>query len=291
MGPTPVDLLATVLAYDDARGAPVSNAPHSGYQRVDAGQTVILMDTGRPPPVAVSQEAHAGCLSFEMSWKQHRLVVNCGLPAMNKENWRQVARATAAHSTATLNDRSSCHFLESSPMRRLLAGTPIVGGPRKVTVERTDTAVDFGLTASHDGYAADFGLVHSRTLRIAPDGGAIDGVDNFTPVGGAAQRAPDEYAVRFHLHPSVKANRLSEGRGVILLLPDKEVWTFATLGEPVHVEESVYLAGSDGPRRAVQIVIYGHARTAASVRWSFRHSPPATPGVRPDRMDEPELPL
>ena len=31
MGPTPIDLLATVLAYDDARGTPVSNAPHSGY--------------------------------------------------------------------------------------------------------------------------------------------------------------------------------------------------------------------------------------------------------------------
>ena len=47
MGPTPVDLLATVLAYDDARGTPVSNAPHSGYQRIDAGQTALLMDTGR----------------------------------------------------------------------------------------------------------------------------------------------------------------------------------------------------------------------------------------------------
>ena len=45
MGPTPVDLLATVLAYDDARGTPVSNAPYSGYQRVDAGQTALLMDT------------------------------------------------------------------------------------------------------------------------------------------------------------------------------------------------------------------------------------------------------
>src|SRR5581483_6439697 len=34
MGPTPVDLLATALAYDDARGTPVANAPHSGYQRI-----------------------------------------------------------------------------------------------------------------------------------------------------------------------------------------------------------------------------------------------------------------
>jgi uncharacterized heparinase superfamily protein len=293
MGPTPVDLLATVLAYDDARGMPVSNAPHSGYQRMDAGQTVLLMDTGKPPPVAVSQEAHAGCLSFEMSWKQHRLVVNCGLPAMNKENWRQVARATAAHSTVTFNDRSSCHFVESGPMRRLLGGAPIVAGPHSVKIERNDGADGAFLKAAHDGYANDFGVVHNREIRIAPDGGVVDGEDSFTPsgTGGFPPRAGDEYAIRFHLHPSVKANRLSEGRGVILLLPDKEVWTFATQGAPVHVEESVYLAGSEGPRRAVQIVIYGQARAVPTVRWSFRHTPPATPGARPDRMDEPELPL
>jgi uncharacterized heparinase superfamily protein len=69
------------------------------------------------------------------------------------------------------------------------------------------------------------------------------------------------------------------------------VWTFASQGEAVHVEESVYLAGSDGPRRAVQIVIYGHARETPKVRWSFRHTPPATHGSKPDRADEPELPL
>ena len=72
----------------------------------------LLMDTGRPPPVDLSHEAHAGCLSFELSWKHHRLVVNCGLPAVNKENWRQVARATSAHSTVTINESSSCRFLE-----------------------------------------------------------------------------------------------------------------------------------------------------------------------------------
>src|SRR6185312_12625072 len=104
-------------------------------------------------------------------------------------------------------------------------------------------------------------------------------------------RSADEYAVSFHLHPAVKANRLSEGRGVILLLPDKEVWTFSTLGETVHVEESVYLAGSDGPRRAVQIVIYGHAREKPKLRWSFRHTPPIAQGSKPNRADEPELPL
>ncbi len=193
MGPTPVDLLATVLAYDDARGTPVSNAPHSGYQRIDAGKTALLMDTGRPPPIALSQEAHAGCLSFELSWKQHRLVINCGLPAVNKETWRQVARATAAHSTVTFNDKSSCHFLEFGSFRRLLSGTPIVGGPHNVTVERDDTPEGAMLRASHDGYATDFGVIHTRAIRLAADGRALDGEDSFTPSDGrriSRARAP-----------------------------------------------------------------------------------------------------
>ncbi len=94
MGPTPVDLLATVLAYDDARGTPVSNAPHSGYQRLDADDSALIMDTGRPPPVGLSQEAHAGCLSFEMSWRAYRLVVNCGLP---RGQPRKLAAGGARH--------------------------------------------------------------------------------------------------------------------------------------------------------------------------------------------------
>ena len=293
MGPTPVDLLATVLAYDDARGSPLSNAPHSGYQRIEAGQTALLMDTGRPPPVGVSQEAHAGCLSFELSWRLQRLVINCGLPAVNKENWRQVARQTAAHSTVTLNETSSCAFLESGPFRKLLSGTPIVAGPRDVRIERDEEPHGVMLRTSHDGYAGDFGIVHVRAVRLSPDGRALDGEDSFIPPEGQAftANAPDEYAIRFHLHAAIKASRLSDGRGVILLLPDKEVWTFATLAESVDIEESVYLAGTDGPRRTTQIVIYGHARSQQAVRWSFRPTPPAPAGARAERGDEPELPL
>jgi uncharacterized heparinase superfamily protein len=292
MGPTPVDLLATVLAYDDARGTPVSNAPHSGYQRIDAGQTALVMDTGKPPPLAVSQEAHAGCLSFELSWKTQRLVINCGLPAVNKENWRQVARATPAHSTVTFNELSSCRFFESS-LRKMLGGILIISGPRNLRIKRDDQPNGILLSASHDGYAPDFGVIHSRTIRLSPDGRALDGEDGFTAADGRALplRAADEYAIRFHLHPSIKANRLSDGHGVILLLPDKELWSFSTYGETVEIEESVYLAGPDGPRRTVQIVIYGHARQQPIVRWSLRHTPPAPTGVRPDRAEEPELPL
>jgi uncharacterized heparinase superfamily protein len=292
MGPTSVDLLATVLAYDDARGAPVASAPHSGYQRVDAGKTVLLMDTGKPPPLALSQEAHAGCLSFELSTNQCRLVVNCGLPLVHKENWRQVTRATPAHSTVTINETSSCRFLESNSFRRLLFGRPIVSGPQNVRVARQDAAEGSLLRASHDGYLDEFGIIHTRAIRLSADGSLLDGEDSFAPAQGKTlpEDAADEFAVRFHLHPSIKASRLSDGQGVLLLAPNRELWTFTGYG-PVEIEESVFLSGLDGPRRTVQIVIYGKARSQPAVRWTFRRTPPAAATARPEQTEEPELPL
>ncbi len=291
MGPTPPDLVATVLAYDDTRGLAPTNAPYSGYQRIEAKDLLVLMDTGCPPPFSVSQEAHAGCLSFELSWQQHRIVVNCGLPTINRETWRQVARATAAHSTVVLSDTSSCRFLETGTFKRLI-GTPIVSGPRQVPVAREEYGSSIVLRASHDGYADRFHLAHQRMLMLAADGNRLDGEDSFAPTSerGGSAKINDEFAVRFHLHPTVKANRLADTRSVMLMLPNKDVWTFDAYDSQVEIEESVYLAGSDGPRRTVQIVIYGHARTVDRVRWSFTRSTPAG-GARRERNDEPELPL
>ena len=97
--------------------------------------------------------------------------------------------------------------------------------------------------------------------------------------------------MRFHLHPSVKANRLTDGHGVMLLMPDREVWTFNAFEEQVEIEESVYLAGADGPRRTVQIVIYGRARKSPTVRWSFAHMTRTTSGERVLEEHQAELPL
>jgi uncharacterized heparinase superfamily protein len=292
VGPTAADLLTTILAYDDARGTPVANAPHSGYQRIEANGTVVLMDSGSPPPIEVSTEAHAGCLSFELSSRQNRIVVNCGLPATSRESWRQVARATAAHSTVTFNDTSSCRFLESGPIKHMLNGMPIISGPRHVTVERDEHDGAIVLHASHDGYAANFDVIHRRTLMLSADGRRLDGEDVFTPqLGNAISASSDQFAIRFHLHPSVKANRLSDAHGAMIVMANKEVWTFSAYEDRIDLEESVYLAGNDGPRRAVQLVVHGRARNVMRVQWTFAQSTPAPATARRSRGEELQLPL
>jgi len=293
-GPTQADLLTTILAYDDARGAPLADAPHSGYQRLESQGALVLMDTGHAPPLAVSQEAHASGLSFEFSARQNRIVVNCGLPVTSRDSWRQVARATAAHSTVTFNDTSSAHFIEAGPVKTLLQGAPMVGGPREIMVEHDQHESGLVLRTSHDGYADLFRVVHERTLMLAVDGQRLDGEDVFTPAQGEmVPTGKDQFAVRFHLHPAVKANRLADGHSVMLLMPNKDVWTFTAYEDPVEIEESVYLAANDGPRRSTQIVIYGYARKVLRVQWTFslEQAAAAAGAARRGRGEEPQLPL
>ncbi len=298
MGATPADRLSTLLAYDETHGTPFANAPHSGYQRLEAGGAVLLMDTGRAPPIEMSLEAHAGCLSFEFSTpKQALLVVNCGVPASGRESWRQVARATAAHSTVTFNNTSSARFVEAATFKRMLGGSPMLGGPRHVVTTREEGSDGTVLRTAHDGYADRFDIVHERVLMLAFDGLRLDGEDVFLDAGGEPQvrSTQDEFAVRFHLHPTVKATRLSDGHGVMLMMPNRDVWTFSAHEDQVELEDSVYLAGSEGPRRTTQLVIRGRARTASRVLWSFQRAPTgalaSTNAARRAREEEPRLPL
>ena len=294
MSSAPSDLLATLLAYDDSHGTPMANMPHTGFQRLDAGTMTVIMDTGPPPPPSVSHDAHAGCLSFELSSGPSRIVINCGMPSTGRDSWRPFARSTLAHSTLACHDTSSCQFVELSAMKRLLKGAPVVGGPTNVESYREAVANGVLLTTSHDGYLARFGVMHRRVLMMAQDGSRLDGEDTLSPAPGARIKGTEtDYTLRFHLHPSVKASRLSDGRGVMLVLPSRDVWTFEALDDKVEVEDSVFLAGNDGPRRTAQIVIRQDSRNAPSVRWSFVRSAaapaPANTARRGTRR-EPESP-
>ena len=275
MGPTRTELLATVLAYDDARGAPVANAPHSGYQRVQAGDAAADRRHRTAAAAADEHEAHAGCLSFELSARQQRIVVNCGLPATSRETWRQVARATAAHSTVTFNDTSSCRFLDLGVAAARCSAAPIVAGPTEVesTRQERDGGVDAAPLARRlrravrrrppalaaalaPTAAASTARTCSRRRAATASAGARDG-----PVRGALPPASRRQGEPAHRRPRRHADAA-----------EREVWTFNAYEERVELEESVYLAGPDGPRRTVQIVIHGHARDDAARALDLRAS-------------------
>lgn len=273
MGDTPLDLLATVLAYDDARGEPIRNASHSGYQRIAAGPTTVIIDTGLPPPIAVSGSAHAGTLAFEFSTGRHLVVINCGVPSPDAVAMRRLARTTAAHSTVTFNDSSSSRFIADSNVSDRF-GEVIVEGPNEVVVERSTEEGATTLLARHDGYLGRYGVVHQRRLAVSSTGDRIEGVDSFvSPSGRPVGRSRhDAFEVRFHLHPQVSASQPIGNRNVLLILPDGEMWEFETNGPEAVLEDSILFSDLRGSRRTDQIVVAGRVQFHAHVEWRFRRT-------------------
>jgi uncharacterized heparinase superfamily protein len=253
-------LVATLISYDEALGTPASSAAYSGYERVQAGTGLLLVDAGGPPPIGFSAEAHAGTLAFEFSQGAQRIVINCGAPASRHHHLRRAARRTAAHSTAGLNEESSSRF--SSPA----ADAKIASGPRQVTCKRSSSADGATvLQMSHDGSLRRFGLVHERNVRLEGDGNRLEGVDRFT---GTPLIADLRFAVRFHLHHAIAIEATGHRSALDLRFPDTSVWRFEANG-PVELEESVHLSDVFGSRATHQLVVAGEPGADKPVKWQF----------------------
>jgi uncharacterized heparinase superfamily protein len=257
--------LMSVLRYDETAGQPFKALPHSQYQRMASGGTVLLADTGLPISADLSRTAHAGSLSFELSSGRHRFIINSGSPRFAGEKLRQLARTTAAHSTVCIGTASSARFSQSD-----FLGPVMVAGVSKVDVSR-QTGPDGSdrLCASHDGYLTKFGLLHEREIRLNETGNKIAGRDRFLePDGTPSTVAPPEAAVaRFHIHPAITLERIDE-RKVRMLAQDGESWTFSIPAGELAIGEDIFFADASGVRPSQQLEV---AFQGPEIRWFLAH--------------------
>jgi len=270
MGPTLLDQVSAVLAYDDA-GQIFSGAaaPQSGYVRLAAGETVILADAGGSPPMHLSHRAHAGCASFELSAGLEPIVTNCGAPADGTGDWCVVSRSTAAHSTLTIEDLSSARLIKA---QSFAAGREVLwlAGPGNVQHEVAQQDDSASVRISHDGYRDRFGYIHRRRLTLRRSGLELEGHDQLGPAGSSGGlEAVARFAIRFHLHPRVAVSFARNTNAVTLATPGGQIWRFLAEGAELDVEESIFFADPICLRRSLQIVLKGPCTAATSVHWKF----------------------
>lgn len=265
-----------VLVESGDTSPPPGMSPQSGYMRLGAGRTAVLMDVGSTPAGREARRVHAGPLAVEVSIGRRRLITNCGSGVHLDAAWEIGCRSSVAHSTLTLADHPPGRFAGSATakLRRLIAG------PRALECEREDDEEGVWALAAHDGYAAKYGLIHYRRLFLSPDGHDLRGEDTLTLVKGgkktlerarAKRKSPDgpHFDLRFHLHPDVEADLTD--KGVDLTLPSGEVWRMMQSGGEVEIEESVYLPRAAGPRATKQIVVHGVMEDEGGrLRWALR---------------------
>lgn len=252
-------MLEMLLQQAHANGKAAANAPHTGYERVQLGRSVILFDIGAPPPSGYDSQLHAAPLAFEFSIGRERMIVNCGHAGSihPRQPLTAALRHTAAHSTATVANTNAVELRAEGGIGR---------HPRTIHLHREATKDQVLVAASHDGYHSNLGVLHNRQLYMADNGEDLRGEDSF--IGSAGH----PFAIRFHLSPDVKASLTGNNTGVLLRLRSGAGWSFRCQGAIVTLEESIYMAQpGDTPKPTTQIVLSGYTSDKEPpLKWRFR---------------------
>lgn len=251
------DDVGALVKASGVRTRPLRDVRQWGYQRAVAHRSVLQFDTAPPPVSAHARYGCASTLAFELSHGGQRLIVNCGGSAsaggLVPVRLEQGLRATAAHSTLTLDDANSTAVLINGAIG---SGVTQVDVDRKTLTQENGSAAT-RLEASHNGYAARYGLTHRRILILRDDGTELRGEDLLLPSGRKGKRGKVGFAIRFHLGPDVDVGLAADGQGAGLALPDGSYWQFRSGAGEVTVEDSFWVDGQGRPQATQQLVIQG----------------------------------
>jgi len=232
-----------ILLQANARGKILRNLPHSDYERVTLGRSVLTMDVGTPPAWPYDDVAHASPLAFEFIYGKERIFVSCGTHPMD-DDWRDVLRGTAAHNTIMLDDRNSCEIKADGHMGRR---------PRTVSSTREEGLYATLIDAVHDGYVPVNGVTHRRRMYLGNQGHDLRGEENLTCTVGLSK--PITVTSRFHLHPKVQVSLIREGEEALLRLPGGSGWRFYLTGGTLSLENSIYFGEGCDMRKTKQLVV------------------------------------
>ncbi len=285
--------LDMALAASGVRVGPLP-ALAMGYARFAAGRTTVLVDVAPPPGGRAGVGAHASTLAFELTSGRRALVVNCGSGRAFGPDWELAGRATASHSTVSLEGVSSSRIGREGRDLTERAG---VTGP-----QMAQDGAGQHLSVSHTGWAVTHGLVHGRVLTLDASGRRLTGTDTLEAVTPgerkrlaqvmAARPEGVPFCLRFHLHPEVDARVDLGGTAVSLALKSGEIWVFRHDGRgKLGLEPSVYLEkGRLQPRPAQQIVLSGVAGAGDTrIGWTLAKAQDTPLAIRD--LDREEMPV
>lgn len=272
-----------------------------GFARLAAGRTTVIADAASPPGGAAAATAHASTAAFELTSGRRPVIVSCGSGAPFGSDWRRAGRATASHSTLSVEGFSSSRLGPA-----IGAVEPMTDRARLITSRQTHAQDGAHLYVAHDGWSATHGLTASRTLHLSPDGRKLTGRDALMATSPAERMRFEDvmtrsrleglrFAVRFHLHPDVDATVDMGGNAVSIALKSGEIWVFRPSGRAsLTLDPSVFLEkGRLKPRATKQIVLSGHATDFETVvGWTLAKAQDTPLAIRDlDRDDPLPVPL
>ncbi len=287
--------LDQALAQSGARPARVRGLA-MGFARLGGRGVSLIVDAAPPMGGPRSFNAHASTLAFEMTSGRRPVVVSCGAGKRFGPDWQRAGRATASHSTLSIEGYSSARLARGA-VQEVPERQNLIDGPATVDVQEAQMETAEAIVLSHDGWQRTHGLLHLRSLTLEQDGGLLRGEDGLAAMTDRDRdtldrllaRLPEDrglrYSLRFHLHPDVSAEIDLGGTAVSIQVDPEETWVFRhTSAAELSLQNSFYFdANRLRPRATKQIVLstrltgYGSA-----ISWSLAKPVGFLPAPRGD---------
>ena len=151
----------------------------------------VIIDVGKIGPDDQPEHGHCDCLSFELSCRGKRALVNTGISTYDTNGRRLQERSTAAHNTVSIESTEQSEISNSFGVgRRAL--------PLNVSVKEKS------VHAAHDGFSVIAGVTHRREFVFTQDKLEITdhlGRNDVDVFRGTAH---------FHFHPQINVNVIDD---------------------------------------------------------------------------------
>ena len=225
-----------------------------GYAKIKSKKIELFMDANNPSSMLHSRNYQAGPLSFELASNGIKFICNSGSGKNLGEELSYLSSSTAAHSTVTINDTSSCIFQKNALIRKYF-GNSLIEKHNIVKKEFKNDKEFIQCIVAHDGYEKRFKILHERQITLFKLKNHIEGIDSLKCKN--LENKNLSFSVRFHIHPDIRITK-TMGNDILLSSNEGEGWIFRSPQIPTKIEKNLYFGNPDNIRESSFILLEGN---------------------------------
>ena len=236
----------------------LNNAKNGIVSYADKNKS-LFFDITKPTNKTLNQNLHAGTLSFEFSYKDEKIITNCGSIEKRIGKKPEYLRFSAAHSTIIVNNTNISELIEKSSYKR---------APKTIKFDSVQNDKNIFLEGSHDGYLKNFNIIVKRKIIISKISDEILGSDFILSMKNKFNKTM--YDIRFHLVPNCKCLLTNDKKSVLIKTKNNRSWVFSAKSE-LYLENSVYIGDGKKIEQNQQIVITKFLKNIKQTEeWSLK---------------------
>ena len=202
-----------------------------GYVLFKDKKSSLIMDVGKPPEKKFSNTYQSGPLSFELTYNNKKVICNSGYFQNPKHQLNDISRSTASQSTLIIDNTSVTRLTRNN------SGKKIIKNIFKITDKNIYYKKNsWMVTASHDGYLKEYGLIHKRSIEFDPINFLLIGADTLIK---KKNYKSVNFEIRFHLYPNTKVSKTLDQNSVLINLGDTG-WKFTCGKYLIDIESGLF---------------------------------------------------